>query len=209
MKKVVIYQVKEMLYDEVMKFVKSNAPKRFRYSNRFYKKADRYNSTVAYVLLCIAYGFIIKEFEVGKHGKPYFKTFAQYLSISHSGSIVTVGISDNEIAIDCEYKQSVDEFIIEKTFTKKEKKLVEKQYMKESAIWTAKEAISKFWNEDWYSYPRTEITIEENIIYDQNNPNLLLEFIDLENCSICIVSEDEDKSEVYWIIENDIKKMVE
>ncbi|MBX8936503.1 4'-phosphopantetheinyl transferase superfamily protein [Enterococcus gilvus] len=209
MKKVVIYPVKELLYDEVMRFVRTYAPKRHKYSSRFYNKEDRYNSAVAYVLLCIAYGYIIQEFEVGTHGKPYFKEHAEYLSISHSNGIVAVVISDNEIAIDCESKQSVDKTIVNKTFTEKEKELIEKRNVDESVIWTAKEAISKFWNEDWYSYPRTEITIGSGTIYDKKNSNLFLEFIDFEDYSLCVASKSKEKIEVRQITESVIKEMIE
>ncbi|MDN6836045.1 MAG: 4'-phosphopantetheinyl transferase superfamily protein, partial [Lactococcus lactis] len=160
MKKVIIYPVKEMLYDKVLSFVRQHAPHRYQYLNMFYKREDRYNSAVAYVLLCIAYDQIIEEFEIGKFGKPYFAESNQFLSISHAKSIVSIAASDNEIAIDCESSQSIDETIVNMTFTRNEKNLVKNEKAKKGNIWTAKEAISKFYNEDWYSYPRTEITFE-------------------------------------------------
>lgn len=209
MKKVVIYPIKEILYGEVMDFVRSHAPKRYKYSNEFYRKEDRYNSAVAYVLLCIAYGKIIPEFEVGRHGKPYFKSSTEYFSISHSKNIITIVISDNEVAIDCEFNEFIDESIVNNTFTKDEKKLVENRSINECIIWTAKEAISKFWNEDWYSYPRTDITVDNGQIYDKNNLEVFLEFIDLENCSVCIASRSTENPEICLISESVLKEMID
>lgn len=208
MKEVVIYSVKEMLYDEVMDFVRKHAPNRYQYSNKFYKKRDRYNSAVAYLLLCIAYGQIIEECEIGKFGKPYFIFPEQFLSISHTLDIVCVAVSDVEIAIDCESNQSIDENIIDMTFTKKEKKQVENGILKKSNIWTAKEAISKFYNEDWYSHPRTEITFENEVVYDENNRDLILEFTDWEDISVCLASKSKQKTLISKISEDIILKLV-
>ncbi|SET34293.1 hypothetical protein SAMN04487821_11065 [Enterococcus malodoratus] len=208
MKKVVIYPIKEMIYDKVLSFVRQYAPRRYQYLNKFYKRGDRYNSAVVYVLLCIAYDQIVEEFEIGEFGKPYFNNPNQFLSISHSSDIVSVAVSDDDIAIDCESNQSIDEAIINMTFTNGEKNLVEKGIIKKNTIWTAKESISKLYNEDWYSYPRTEITNENGIVYDKNNLNIFLEFIDLENNSVCIASKNKEHTEIYQISENAIKKLI-
>lgn len=208
MKKVVIYNLKEMIYDEVISFVKRYAPRRYQYLNMFYKREDRYNSAMAYVLLCIAYNQIIGEFEIGEFGKPYFPCPNKFLSISHSKEFVSVAVSDANIAIDCESNQSIDEVIINTTFTIKEKKLVEDGIVKKNTIWTAKESISKFYNEDWYSYPRTEITFEDGKVYDKNNQNLFLEFYQVGSNSVCIVSQRKESTMICRVSETEIMKMI-
>lgn len=209
MKKVIIYPVKEMLYDQVIRFVSQHAPKRYQYLKKFYKREDRYNSAIAYVLLCIAYNQIVEEFEIGKFGKPFFSCPNQFLSISHSKEIVSVAVSDADIAIDCESNQSIDEAIINMTFTIKEKKLVENGTVKKNTIWTAKESISKFYNEDWYSYPRTEISFEDGKVYDKNNPDLILEFIKIGSNSVCITSKRKEHTTICQVSESEILKMIQ
>lgn len=208
MKKVIIYSVQEMLYDQVISFVRQHAPRRYQYLNNFYKREDRYNSAIAYVLLCIAYNQIIEEFEIGKFGKPFFSCPNKFLSISHSKEIVSVAVSDTAIAIDCESNQSIDEDIINMTFTTGEKKLVENGTVNKNTIWTAKESISKLYNEDWYSYPRTEITFEDGEVYDKNNPDLFLEFIKIGRNSVCITSKRKEHSTIFQVSESVILKMI-
>lgn len=208
MKKVIIYPVKEMLYDQVISFVRQHAPNRYQYLIKFYKREDRYNSAIAYVLLCIAYNQIVEEFEIGRFGKPFFSYPNQFLSISHSKEIVSVAVSDTAIAIDCESNQSINEAIIDMTFTKTEKKLVENRTLNKNTIWTAKESISKFYNEDWYSFPRTEITFDDGKIYDKNNPDLFLEFIKIGSNSVCITSKREENTTICQVSESIILKII-
>jgi len=195
MKRVLIYPVKERIYQEVMQFVKQHAPKRYQYANKFYKQEDRYNSAVAYVLLTMAYNQNMIEFEIGKNGKPYYVEKDRYLSISHTKNVVAIAISDSDIAIDCELEQSIDDTVINETFSKKEKFLVDNKILKKNWIWNAKEAISKLYNEDWYSYPRTEIVYIDGQVFDEKNRNISLEFKEINDASICVASQGSENTE--------------
>lgn len=69
-------------------------------------------------------GYDVKDplnVEYGEHGKPFVRG-AKHFSISHSGNLVVVGISENEVGVDVEIKQNkIYSNIIDKTLTEKER----------------------------------------------------------------------------------------
>ena len=82
----------------------------------------------------------------GEYGKPYIEN-GKFFSISHSGDIAVLAISDNEIGIDIEKPREIDKNIIKRCFTDKEAEFTGSSSEKFIRIWTLKEAVSKLFGE--------------------------------------------------------------
>ena len=102
-------------------------------------------------LLSVAAGFMLKyivgagndkKIIYNEHGKPYLE-HGPFFNISHSGKIVVLAVSKNEIGIDTEIRDEVNDRIIRRCFTDDEAEfsaLSTENYLK---VWTAKEAVLK------------------------------------------------------------------
>jgi len=79
----------------------------------------------------------------GDHGKPYFEDFNDFqFNISHSGGLVAVACSAEEIGVDIEILREVDLKISNRFFTVEEKNFV-KDRKSFFYVWTRKEAYVK------------------------------------------------------------------
>lgn len=80
----------------------------------------------------------------GKYGKPYFNGIE--FNISHSGTIVIVGFSNDPIGVDIEYKKAIEVADLSMFFHEDEKTYLNKSTDKIKAfyhVWTRKEAFLK------------------------------------------------------------------
>lgn len=98
-------------------------------------EAGRYN---------IRYGY-------GPQGKPYFKDYPNiYFSLSHSGKLAVLALSDGEVGIDVQEHRGYNEKIVKRFFHEEERKILEAVAGSEEKeilfykIWTSKEAYIKF-----------------------------------------------------------------
>ena len=87
------------------------------------------------------------EFSENQYGKPYLINNKVYFNVSHSGKLVVIAISKEEVGVDIEIIQSRkyrDEIVL-RTFNEKEKEIYEEHknidYFYE--VWTKKEAYVK------------------------------------------------------------------
>jgi len=86
-------------------------------------------------------------FETNENGKPYAKGLNIHFSLSHSGDLVFLALSDGPVGIDAEKMRDVNLDIANRMFTEGEKDYVfkEEEKVKERffEIWTKKEAYVK------------------------------------------------------------------
>ncbi|EGP5232909.1 hypothetical protein EGN39_07600 [Enterococcus faecium] len=204
MKRVLIAPINTMLFEEVMAFVRVVAPIRYDYVCHFYRKEDQYRSALAYVLLCLANKKLVGEISRGVNGKPYLKDAGCHISISHTNELVSVGISNEGIGIDCEMESNIDDIIINESFSKKEKVQVTKDDFLKVVFWTAKEAISKLYNEDWYSSPLTELTYNNGELKDTAMREVYLHQFSFLNGCICTASKSAEQPSFHLITEKEI-----
>lgn len=94
------------------------------------------------------------EYTYGEKGKPYFKNFPVYFSLSHSGDYVFCVFSEQEVGADIQYKKPDDgERVVKRFFTEAERKAWEncadgKEREKLfGRLWTRKEAYGKLTGE--------------------------------------------------------------
>lgn len=94
------------------------------------------------------------EYTYGAHGKPYFKNYPFYFSISHSGSYVFCVISEQEIGADIQIKApKVNERVLQHFFSREEKEYWQQCGTKEEQrdffyqMWCRKEAYAKLTGE--------------------------------------------------------------
>lgn len=204
MKRILIAPINTMLFEEVMTFVRVVAPMRYDYVCHFYRKEDQYRSALAYVLLCLANKKIVGEISRGVNGKPYLQETDCQISISHTNGLVSVGISNENIGVDCEIESNIDEIIIDESFSKKEKIQVTKDDFFKVVFWTAKEAISKLYNEDWYSSPATELIYNNSELKDTVIQEVYLHpFVFLNGC-ICTASLSAEQPDFQVITEKEL-----
>ena len=121
-------------------------------------------------------GLKVTIIEKDEMGKPFFQKHIDYdLSISHTDGLVAVAVGKNhKIGIDVEKIHKVSTTIINKYYSKSEKKALSRNRVNteliETKIWTMKEAYSKCLgtglNRDllmWDTYSRKGIVMETQI----------------------------------------------
>lgn len=96
-------------------------------------------------------GRCIIRYGYGPQGKPYFKDYTDiHFSLSHSGNMAVLAISDAEVGIDVQEDRGYSEKIAKRFYHAKEYKILEKaESVSECTklfyqIWTGKEAYIKY-----------------------------------------------------------------
>lgn len=211
MKQVLFSSSRNLPTELLFKFVREMAPQRYAYVLQFKRDVDRYNAAIAYVLLCMACNKVVGELYHGENGKPVFKGSQRGIkfSITHSTNIVAIAISNHSIGIDIEQNNLVNREIIQTVCCKNEQVQIQKDNKLATVFWTAKEAISKLRNEDWYSTPVTDLSIKDQNIFDRQNANILFEQLWLKESSLCIASEDRSISTIKTVSADDILFFIE
>lgn len=98
-------------------------------------------------LLSAHYGICMDDIHLKytSHGKPFYKDDLKF-SITHTGNIVLIALSDKEIGIDAEIIRPINKNILKKTATEKEIQMLKSsaefsiEFLK---MWTVKEAYFK------------------------------------------------------------------
>ena len=77
-------------------------------------------------------------------GKPYFADLPIHFSLSHSGTVAILAVSDREIGADVEEMREVDMRLAERFFTAREAAYVAGDRDRFFEVWTKKEAYGKW-----------------------------------------------------------------
>lgn len=175
-------------FEYVLSFVKLSSSSRYNYLNNFCFEKDKYNSALAYTMLCMgrkkSYLEILRE----KNNKPRLEDV--FISISHTDGLVVVALSDFDIGIDCEKFGTVDDEIKNMIFSDNELKQSKNDDFRTTLFWTGKESLSKLRNEDWYSTKRTNFFIRSNSLIDNKNPSIYFYYKVVNDRVICLASEE-------------------
>ena len=87
------------------------------------------------------------EFYNNEYGKPYLLNSKIYFNISHSGKLLAIGISSDEVGVDIELVQErkYQDDVVKRTFNEKEQEIYNgnKQVTYFYDVWTKKEAYVK------------------------------------------------------------------
>ncbi|MEQ7178130.1 4'-phosphopantetheinyl transferase family protein [Enterococcus thailandicus] len=210
MKRVLIAPIDTLLFEEVMMFVRGASRSRYDYVGNFYRKEDQYNSALAYVLLCLATEKLVGEIKIGINGKPYLEEMNCHISISHTNKLVSIGISNENIGIDCEMESNINDVIVNEVFSISEKTQVMKNDFLKVVFWTAKEAISKLYNEDWYSSPSTELIYNANgELKDAVSSEVYLHQYSFRKGCICVASVSPDQPSFQLVTEKEISEFLD
>lgn len=169
MLKTLVYPSQNKYFDRFMELLKQINIKRYNYAKTFVQARDQYNACVAYLMLCVLCGGVIGSIKRKENNKPYLDN--SYISISHSDNMVAVVVSDEEVGIDCERIGVVSRDIVECTFSELEQDSAKTDILA-TKIWTAKEALSKYLNEDFYSTPLTSFKFIDDKITEINYKQL-------------------------------------
>ncbi len=107
-----------------------------------------------YLQVCIPrdeQGRYIIEYAYGSQGKPYLKDYPDiYFSLSHSGNMAVLALSDGEVGIDVQENRGYSERLAKRFYHEYEMKMLEKQDSVSECeklfyqIWTGKEAYIKY-----------------------------------------------------------------
>ena len=96
-------------------------------------------------------GRAVIRYAYGYHGKPYLKDYPYiYFSLSHSGDMAVLALSDSEVGIDIQEHRGYKEKIAKRFYHKEEQKMLENVSDAEHKeilfykIWTSKEAYIKY-----------------------------------------------------------------
>lgn len=91
------------------------------------------------------------EVTFGEHGKPVFTTGYPCFSLSHSGSLTAVSVSDRPTGVDIERAdRAVGERLVERCLTEREKETFDGDFLR---LWCRKECIVKLTGAGLYGYP--------------------------------------------------------
>lgn len=145
------------------------------------------------------------EYIYNEHGKPYFRSFPNiYFSISHCQGLAVTAVSDFENGVDVEVIRDYPERVVSRSFSKREKELLEScedKNMMFFRMWTLKESFVKALGIG-ISYPLK--TAEFLIFKDEINAFgcdgysfIQYIFSDGYVCSLC--TKDAEENKVYYI----------
>lgn len=140
--------------------------KRREKAQRLIKEEDRLASLGTGLLLkCVLNISSDKDIKYNEHGKPYFE-HGKYFSVSHSGNIAVLAVSDDEIGIDIERLRKPNERIIRRCFTEAEAEFAEKSNQNFTRIWTEKEAVLKLLGTGFSLSPKNFCLVPEREKYN-------------------------------------------
>ena len=145
------------------------------------------------------------EYIYNEHGKPYFKDFPDiYFNISHCQGLAVTAVSAFECGVDAEVVRDYPERVVLRSFSKREKELLESCEDKNTMffrMWTLKESFVKALGIG-ISYPLE--TAEFILSYDEINAFgcggysfVQYVFSDGYVCSLC--TKDAGENKVYYI----------
>lgn len=202
--------IRRYFYTEVLDFVKQRDSNRANYITSFYRKNDRYNAAIAYLLLCLAVGKSTVQLIKGINQKPYLLVDdkIKYISITHTDGMVAIVVSNENVGIDCELTDKIDDVVINETFSKGEQNQAASLENLRGLFWTAKESLSKLLNEDYYSTVQTELVFENNNLVDLKHENIRFGFSQFENLSVCIASESQKHWIPHIVSKQDVLKLI-
>ena len=121
--------------------------KRREKAERYVKEEDRILSFMTGLMLDKIIGVSDENSLLySENGKPYVE-HGPFFSISHSGKIAVLAVSEKEIGVDIEKPRNIDKNIVKRCFTVEEAKFTEDFSERFTRIWTLKEAVSKFFGE--------------------------------------------------------------
>lgn len=96
-------------------------------------------------------GVIFGEVSFEKNGKPFFEDCPIHFSLSHSGGICAVAVSDRPIGVDVEQqKENYNSHLIERSLSETEKGSFDGDFAR---IWCRKEAVAKMTGIGITGYP--------------------------------------------------------
>ncbi|MEQ9810558.1 4'-phosphopantetheinyl transferase family protein [Streptococcus jiangjianxini] len=191
-------------YNVLMNFTKFSSISRYNYSKSYFHKENTFNSALAYTILCMSIGKYRLEILRGKNGKPYIEGSNLFVSISHTVGLVAIAISDNfDIGIDCEKLDNIDDEVKNITYSNSEIEITKNCPIKSTLFWTAKEALSKLKNEDWYSTKRTELYMIDNTIKETNNRDIIFDYKLISKGIICLASSRLNKDKIFIEVTDD------
>lgn len=205
------YNVPDLkLYDLVATFTQRFAPQRYDYAQHFYRQSDQYATMLAYLLLCMILGRPVGELQRRANRKPYFMgDFENYsLSITHTDQLVAVAVADDNIGIDSESWHNVDDAVMDVVVSAGEKRQLCHDATLKTIFWTAKEALSKLRNADWYSSPATELQSPDTMLMDLKNPRVNFETWRLPLGVITIASEQKTTCSLKSVTSVDIRDFI-
>lgn len=90
-------------------------------------------------------------------GKPYFADLPIRFSLSHSGEMAILAVSDREIGADIEQLREVDTRLAERFFTAREAAYVAGDRDRFFEVWTKKEAYGKWKGDGLAATMRTDV----------------------------------------------------
>lgn len=184
-----IYPSQNKYFDRFMAILKQINIERYNYAKTFVQTRDQYNVCVGYLMLCVLCNRVVGSIKRKANNKPYIDDVN--ISISHSDNMIAVVVSDYNVGIDCERIGNISNEVVKYTFSNTEKSCFNTDLSK-AKIWTAKEALSKFLNEDFYSTPVTKFEIIDDKIVERNHQYLqfLMKEIKDNVVTICCNKEE-------------------
>lgn len=128
------------LYEKLLPFIPKERQKKV---NRLLKNEDRLLSALSGAMLkkvlCIDEN---ETFLYNEHGKPYIE-HGKHFSVSHSGDIAVLAVSDNDIGVDVELPKEANEKVMRRCFTEEEMAFASSSPKDFALVWTMKESAVK------------------------------------------------------------------
>lgn len=147
------------------------------------KKTD----SLSYLLRLLRekYGIPAQTLCFGEHGKPYLKGHPVRFNLSHSGDLLAVAVSDQEVGLDVQKRT-------EKGYPFLRARLkAEEQTEDFFRLWTAKEAYVKL-RGNTLAHTLSSIEYKNGRLYEKGVPlSVSLSFYELGDCAVAVCTDDE------------------
>lgn len=152
---------------------------------RFYRQEDERTCILAGYMMEHLIGF--SEIAYTAYGKPFAKHGTVHFNVAHSNGFVVVALSEEEIGVDCEWRDTAIIESIMPLFHEKEQQRILSGKCSFSAVWTAKEAYGKMLGVG-LNYDLAAMHIERNRLYFHNErqrPHVYRTVYDTFTIAVC------------------------
>ncbi len=134
------------------------------------------------------------EVKTNENGKPYIDA-PLYFSVSHSGGIAAVALSDTPVGVDTEIFKKRDFESVLSRFTEREKAEISGDFTAFLENWTCKEAFIKMHGGTLAKDLKRLEYVGGTIYYNGEKQDVYLSVLNLKNRGICIICGGEPLNE--------------
>lgn len=140
------------------------------------------------------------EFRREPGGKPYIEPRVCEISISHSGGLILIGLSDKPLGVDTELVRRFGEKTARRVFTESERRYAQGSDKRMFELWTMRESLGKATGEGVFTLLNEEMSDGAELVRQKERNGKLYSFSLFYEfgavCAVCCESDSPEKIEL-------------